>query len=77
MPSLMTCCDVTSIYSPHDNLVVPQATSRLSGARNIALPGHGHVGILLSRRLAEILLEELDEARSPLASYRSASTSAA
>jgi len=70
-------CGVTSIYSPHDNLVVPQETSRLAWARNIALPGHGHVGILLAPRLAEIVLEELAEARAPLAGYRSASTSAA
>jgi triacylglycerol esterase/lipase EstA (alpha/beta hydrolase family) len=70
-------CGVTSIYSPHDNLVMPQQTSRLAWARNIALPGHGHVGILLSRRLAQVVLEELAEARAPEASYRSASTSAA
>ena len=62
-------CGVTSIYSPHDNLVVPQATSRLPWARNVALGGHGHVAILLSPRLADTVLCELG--------YRSANTSAA
>lgn len=55
-------CPATSIYSPHDNLVSPQETSRLAWARNIALPGLGHVEILLSPRLHRILLEELREA---------------
>lgn len=50
---------MTSIYTPHDNLVVPQASSRLAYARNIAIPGRGHVDILGSRRLFETLVEEL------------------
>ena len=54
-------CGVTSIYSPHDNLVAPQDTSRLAWARNIAIPGRGHVDILASDRLASILLKELRE----------------
>ncbi|MBC8022140.1 MAG: alpha/beta fold hydrolase [Burkholderiales bacterium] len=54
-------CGVTSIYSPHDNLVAPQDTSRLPWARNIAIPGRGHVDILASDRLASILLKELRE----------------
>ena len=70
-------CGVTSIYSPHDNLVVPQATGRLAWARNIEMPGHGHVALLLSPRLAGIVLDELAEARPGVGGYRSASTSAA
>ncbi len=54
-------CPATSIYSPHDNLVAPQDTSRLAWARNIALPGLGHVDILLSPRLHRALLAELRE----------------
>lgn len=50
---------VVSIYSPHDNLVVPQETSRLAWAKNIALPGLGHVDILGSERLFAVLLDEL------------------
>ena len=55
-------CGVTSIYSTHDNLVAPQETSRLEWAKNVALPGFGHLDILRSPRLAQVLLEELREA---------------
>jgi pimeloyl-ACP methyl ester carboxylesterase len=54
-------CGATSIYTPHDNLVAPQDTSRLAWARNIAIPGRGHVDILASERLAAILAKELRE----------------
>jgi triacylglycerol lipase len=53
----------TSIYSCHDNLVAPQETSRLPWAKNVALPGEGHIDILGSKRLLETVLEELREAR--------------
>ena len=54
-------CGMTSIYTPHDNLVAPQDTSRLPWARNIAIPGRGHVDILASDRLAAIVLKELQQ----------------
>jgi hypothetical protein len=54
-------CGVTSIYTPHDNLVAPQDTSRLPWARNIAIPGRGHIDILGSERLLAVLLKELRE----------------
>jgi triacylglycerol lipase len=50
---------VTSIYSTHDNLVAPQATSRLEGAKNIALPGRGHLDILASAELVRLIAEEI------------------
>jgi hypothetical protein len=56
-------CGVISIYSPHDNLVAPQETSRLAWARNVAIPGLGHLAILRSARLVEVLLEELRTAQ--------------
>jgi len=52
-------CGVTSIYTLHDNLVSPQETSRLAWAKNVTLTGYGHLDILRSRRLAELLVEEL------------------
>ena len=52
----------TSIYSVHDNLVVPQDTSRLPWARNVALSGVGHVAILRWGALHRALIEELREA---------------
>lgn len=51
----------TSIFSTHDNLVAPQESSRLPWAKNIALPGLGHLEILGSERLRAVLLEELRE----------------
>jgi triacylglycerol esterase/lipase EstA (alpha/beta hydrolase family) len=56
-------CGVVSIYTPHDNLVAPQETSRLPWAKNIAIPGRGHVDILRSPELVSILLGELEDCR--------------
>ena len=49
----------TSIYTVHDNLVAPQDTSRLEWARNIAVAGVGHVGILSFEPVFELVLAEL------------------
>jgi triacylglycerol esterase/lipase EstA (alpha/beta hydrolase family) len=53
---------VTSIYATHDNLVAPQATSVLAWARNVPLSGVGHITILRSPRMYDVLLAELREA---------------
>ena len=71
-------CDATSIYSPHDNLVWPHETSRLAWARNVALPGLGHVSILAAPSLHRILLDVIQRARTGATrGYSSASTSSA
>lgn len=51
--------DTLSIYSPHDNLVAPQDTSRLPWARNVALPGLGHVRIIDDPATFAVLREAL------------------
>jgi pimeloyl-ACP methyl ester carboxylesterase len=51
-----------SIYSVHDNLVTPQDTSRLPWARNVAIAGVGHVGILSHEPVFALVFEELREA---------------
>ena len=56
-------CGVTSIYSPHDNLVAPQDTSRLAWAKNIAIRGRGHIDILSAPELIRIVLEEVRDCR--------------
>jgi pimeloyl-ACP methyl ester carboxylesterase len=56
-------CPVTSIWSVHDNLVVPQETSRLEGAKNVALAGHGHVAILFAPDVHRLVVEEVRRAR--------------
>lgn len=54
-------CATTSIYTPQDNLVAPCRSSLLPWARNVALPGLGHVEILRSERLAREVETELRE----------------
>ena len=51
-----------SIYSVHDNLVSPQDTSRLPWARNLAVTGVGHLGILDWEPVFALVYEELREA---------------
>jgi len=51
--------EALSIYSRHDNMVFPQATSRLAGARLLAISGVGHIAMLRSPLLLGALLAEL------------------
>jgi triacylglycerol esterase/lipase EstA (alpha/beta hydrolase family) len=56
---------IVSIYSHHDNIVAPQDSSELAGARNVAFGGVGHVALGSNPRvLAEVLrvLRELQPA---------------
>jgi pimeloyl-ACP methyl ester carboxylesterase len=48
-----------SLYSPHDNMVFPQATSRLPWAENIAIPGQGHLCMIGAEGVAAAILERL------------------
>ncbi len=50
---------ITSIYSHHDNIISPQTSGLLEGARNIAIGGVGHVALgrnpgVLARVMQEI-----------------------
>jgi len=56
---------IFSIYTHHDNIVAPQDSSELAGARNVAFGGVGHVALGSNPRvLAEVLrvLRELQPA---------------
>lgn len=56
---------IVSIYTHHDNIVAPQDSSELAGARNVAFGGVGHVALGSNPRvLAEVLrvLRELQPA---------------
>ncbi len=55
-------CAGTSIYSLHDNMVAPQASSRLGWMKNVAIAGVGHIAVLLSEPFFRALLAELREA---------------
>jgi pimeloyl-ACP methyl ester carboxylesterase len=50
---------ITSIYSCHDNFVAPQDSSALAGAKNVPLPGIGHLSLLFSERVTALVDAEL------------------
>ncbi|MCC7644266.1 MULTISPECIES: triacylglycerol lipase [unclassified Janthinobacterium] len=50
---------ITSIYSHHDNIVAPQASAHLPGARNLAFGGIGHVALASDARVLRQLLAEI------------------
>ena len=52
---------VVSIYSLHDNIVAPQSTSRLAGAKNIAFDGIGHVALGSHPAVIACVLEQICE----------------
>jgi hypothetical protein len=50
---------VVSLYTEHDNLVVPFESARLPHARNIALRGVGHMSLIYSREVLELVTQEI------------------
>ena len=52
-------CPFVSIYSIDDNVVVPQRSARLEGARNIELEGIGHISLPLAQRVIDLVLSEV------------------
>ncbi|WP_296952029.1 alpha/beta fold hydrolase [uncultured Massilia sp.] len=51
---------VTSIYTHQDNIVSPQTTSELPGARNIGFGGVGHVALGRNPRVLAAVMQELE-----------------
>lgn len=50
---------ITSIWSQHDNIVAPQASAQLPGARNLMFAGIGHVALAFDARVHQQVLEEI------------------
>jgi triacylglycerol esterase/lipase EstA (alpha/beta hydrolase family) len=50
---------ITSIYTHHDNIIAPQTSSVLEGARNIELGGVGHVALGRNRQVLARVMDEL------------------
>jgi triacylglycerol esterase/lipase EstA (alpha/beta hydrolase family) len=50
---------VTSIYTHHDNIIAPQTSSILEGARNIAFGGIGHVALGRNRGVLACVMREI------------------
>ncbi len=53
---------LTSIYTHHDNIVSPQSSSELEGARNLAFGGVGHVALGRNARILDCVMAELEHA---------------
>jgi triacylglycerol lipase len=50
---------VVSVLSYQDNIVLPQESAALAGAKIVRLSGMGHVSMPFSRRVREVVLEEI------------------
>jgi triacylglycerol esterase/lipase EstA (alpha/beta hydrolase family) len=50
---------ITSLFTHHDNIVTPQTSSQLPGARNIEFGGVGHVAMGRNPRVLARLMHEL------------------
>ena len=50
---------VTSLYSHHDNIIAPQTSSELPGARNLAFGGVGHVALGRNPRVLDAVMAEI------------------
>lgn len=55
--------DFTAIYASFDTVVVPAAGARYPGVGNIEVEGVGHLGLLWSRRVYELVRENLEDVR--------------
>ena len=54
---------ITSIWSRHDSLVAPQASSELACAENVAVVGVGHNALLGDREVGDAVVRAIIEAR--------------
>ncbi|MFN4328409.1 MAG: esterase/lipase family protein [Limnobacter sp.] len=54
---------VISLWTPQDNIVCPPASSKLEFARNIAVPGCGHVSLVTHPFTEQLILNWLNEHR--------------
>lgn len=48
-----------SLYSAHDNIIAPQTSSHLPGAKNIAFQGVGHVALAHTPAVQECVIQEI------------------
>jgi len=52
-----------SVWSRHDNIISPQDSAALAGAKNIVLDGVGHVALGFDTRVLEEVMKEISAAR--------------
>jgi triacylglycerol lipase len=58
---LPTNIHLTTIFSRHDNMVLPWQNARLEGAQNIELAGLGHSTFLFAPHVLDILCKQLEK----------------
>lgn len=68
---------IVSFYSHHDNIVAPQTSSHLAGARNVGVGGIGHVALGSNARMLAMVMRELAAAAQAPALVIAAPASAA
>ncbi|OQW95113.1 MAG: hypothetical protein BWK79_03540 [Beggiatoa sp. IS2] len=52
---------ITSIYSYHDDFIVPQEGSILAGSKNLAVAGVGHLAMSFSKKFQKLVTQEILE----------------
>ncbi len=65
------CSHLVSIYSRHDNIVAPQESAQVTGAKNIAFQAIGHVMLGSDPQVLDCVMQEIDAARSQAISTQS------
>lgn len=65
------CGNLVSIYSRHDNIVAPQESSHVAGAKNIAFEGIGHVRLGSDARVLACVMQEIRAAQAQAISTQS------
>ncbi|WP_420474206.1 esterase/lipase family protein [Noviherbaspirillum sp. ST9] len=58
---------IVSIYSHHDNIISPQTSSHLEGAKNIELSGIGHVALGFDPDVQAMVIREVRDASARVA----------
>ncbi|MES2263295.1 MAG: alpha/beta fold hydrolase [Pseudomonadota bacterium] len=51
----------TSLWSHHDNIIAPQDSSHLPGARNVEFGGIGHVALGRAPQIQQAVLDEIEQ----------------
>lgn len=58
-------CPALSIFSYDDNIAFPQECALLEGARNLPIAGVGHMAMPMSRRIARLVIAEMEVPAGP------------
>ena len=65
------CDNLVSIYSRHDNIIAPQESSHVAGAKNIAFEAIGHVRLGSDSKVLACVMQEIRAAQAQTISTQS------